>query len=59
MEILDRTVIFDWSIKEAFPIDDIKCFRNSVTDIAKLRNDFKLSVQIHELPISSFATVGS
>lgn len=56
MEILNRTVIFDWSIKEAFPIDDIKCFRNSVTDIAKLRNDFKLSVQIHELPISSFAT---
>ena len=56
LEILNRTVIFDWSIKEAFPIDDIKSFRNTVTDIAKIRNDFKLSVQLHELPISSFAT---
>ncbi|CUM54830.1 unnamed protein product [Debaryomyces tyrocola] len=56
LEILNRTVIFDWSVKEAFPIDDIKCFRNSITDIAKIRNDFKLSVQLHESPISSFAT---
>lgn len=56
LEILNRTVIYDWSVKESFPIDDIKSFRDSVTDIAKLRNDFKMEVQLHELPISSFAT---
>lgn len=56
LEILNRTVIYDWSIKEAFPIDDIKSFRDSVTDIAKLRNDFRMKVQLHELPISSFTT---
>lgn len=56
LEILNRTVIYDWSVKEAFPIDDIRKFRAGVTDIGKLREDFMSKVQLHEVPIASFTT---
>lgn len=56
LEILNRTVIYDWVVKEAFPIDDIKKFRAGVSDIAEIREDFSMKVQLTEVPITSFTT---
>ncbi|CAK7895961.1 hypothetical protein CAAN1_03S01288 [[Candida] anglica] len=55
IDILYRHTVYKESAKKLFPIgDDLRKWRQTVTDIAKARRDFDASVGILEVPILSF-----
>lgn len=54
LRLLYKTIVYEKATKELFPIVNIKEWRNSITDILKVRNDFNNKIGVVEKPISTF-----
>lgn len=54
LRLLYKTIVYEKATKELFPIVNIKEWRNSITNIGEVRNDFNRKIGVVENPITTF-----
>ncbi|ODV81251.1 uncharacterized protein CANTADRAFT_5207 [Suhomyces tanzawaensis NRRL Y-17324] len=54
LHILYRKIVYEEYSQNKFPIDDIKQWKESITDIEETRRQFNKVIGLHEVPIRSF-----
>ncbi|KAK6464417.1 hypothetical protein DFJ63DRAFT_311722 [Scheffersomyces coipomensis] len=52
--LLYRSTVYEEIAKKEFPIDDVKVWRDSITNIEETRIKFNDFIGLHEVPIKSF-----
>lgn len=54
-KLLYKTIVYEKTTKELFPIPNIRQWRNGITNIEQVRNDFNDIMGLVEVPIPSFS----
>ncbi|KAK6456413.1 uncharacterized protein RJT20DRAFT_145503 [Scheffersomyces xylosifermentans] len=52
--LLYRYIVYEPIAKEKFPINDVRAWRNSITNVEETRQEFNKVIGLNEVPIKSF-----